>query len=83
MAYPQNSANTSHATPDDWTLFTYAAAPDGAGVLVECESGGEWAACDPTDPLSVAGAVRACGAVPRYWQGTMRAAYPVRKAVAA
>lgn len=61
----------------------YKVLPDGDGVLVECESGGEWAACDPVDPLSVAEAVRACGAVPRYWRGTMRAAYIARGAVAA
>lgn len=53
------------------------------GVTVECESGGAWVACDPTDPLSVAEAVRKAGAVPRYWRGQMRAAYPVRKSVAA
>lgn len=53
------------------------------GVTVMCESGAEWAPCDTSDPVSVAEAVRSCGAVPRYRDGAMWAAYPVRKAVAA
>jgi hypothetical protein len=61
----------------------YEVLPDEGGVIVECNSGGGWAACDPSDPVSVAEAVRVCGAVPRYWRGTMRAAYIARGAVAA
>lgn len=66
---------------DDDALYTVLL--DADGVTVMCESGAEWAPCDSNDPVAVAEAVRRCGAVPRYWRGTMRAAYPVRKAVAA
>ncbi len=57
--------------------------PCTGGITVMCRSGGGWADCDPTDPVSVAHGVRECGGVPRYRDGQLWAAYPVQMGAAA